>query len=63
MRSIALLRPTLTSHARGFEVADEADQRRQDATRLVAENPFDLAVAHTVLAPRRSQPERRGRHE
>ena len=46
-----------------FEVTDEADQRRQNATRLVTENLFDLAFAHPVLALRRSQPERRSRHE
>jgi len=34
-----------------LEIAHEADQRRQDTTRLVTKNPFDLAFVHTMLAP------------
>src|SRR5262245_13011122 len=46
-----------------FEVADETDQRRQNAARLVTEYALDFAVAHPMLMPRRLRPERQRVHE
>jgi hypothetical protein len=46
-----------------LEIADEPDQGRENATRLIAEQLFDLLVAHPFSVMRRLQPDRHGGYE